>query len=207
MTPLMIVSPSGKNRKRRRKGEQALLQRIEQQLAVGSWLVGGAAGVLRGLYGGEDLGLMLWAILGLLMVAAAGAVGSALGLLLRLLLQRGRKQDEDAFETLAHLAVEGDATEMERGGKSSGGAHGANHVGSFALGSFVGGFIGVVGTLVAGFWATAPYGAAAGALVLSCILAIYGDLVRVILLMLARDSVPAEDDDDDDMGQTSGQKR
>ncbi len=151
--------------------EQRALARLEAQLAVGAWVTGGVAGLLRGLYGASSLGLLLWSLLGLLLLVAGGVAGCFLGLCLRHLQQQLRSQRPTAEDE-----------------KPRQHAQGAELVGSLTLGSAAGGFLGLLAALVSGHWATAPYTGALGALAGACLFTMAGDLVRVVMRMLILDS-------------------
>lgn len=141
-----------------------ILERIEAQLVVGAWCVGAAAGLLRGLHDAERGNALLWAIIGLLLVALGGAVGCFCGYVLRVLVGRLRTM------------------EAEEAGK------GAELVPSLALGSGVGSFLAALIAVLGGHWATVPWAAALGACLLSAVFTLSGDFVRVLMHMLALDS-------------------
>lgn len=145
-----------------RFSELQALERIEAQFAVGGWCVGAAAGALRGLYLGEDASVIGWTMAGLLAVAVAGMVGCFVGLSLRLLRKSLQKNQEDTGDP--------------------------ELVASLSLGTGIGSFLGALAGVLLGAWTWAPWTAAAGALLMSAAFTLFGDMVRVLMRMMALDS-------------------
>lgn len=167
--------------------ESVAIARLESQLAVCGWCIGCACGVLRGVYGpkGEhDLGILLWAVSGLLLVAIASGLGCGLGYGLARLVRRPRSEEQE--EVFTSRTSQPKESQMQSLG-GNGGHQEAELVSSLGLGSAVGSFLGAVTMLVAGAWANALYGAAIGAFLVSLAITPYGDLVRIVLHMMVRD--------------------
>jgi len=145
--------------------EQQALERIEAGFVVGGWCVGALAGLLKGLYTDQPPGVVAWTVAGLLAVAAAGMAGCFVGLMLRLLRKALRKGD----------ANDGQAAAPEL-------------VASLSLGTGVGSFLGALAAIFTGAWALTPWIAAAGALAACALFTLSGDVVRVLMRMMALDS-------------------
>ncbi len=142
-------------------------ERIEAQFAVGGWCVGAAMGFLRGMHAPGEQGLLIWTLAGILLTAGAGMLGCFAGYVgrlgLRTVRSRNKEQDDQGPELVASLA----------------------------LGTGIGGFLAGLVAVLAGAWETGPFAAAAGAFVLSALFTMTGDLVRVLIRMIALDSKAA----------------
>lgn len=139
-------------------------ERIEARFAVGGWCVGAAMGFLRALNAPGEQGLLIWSLAGLLLVAGAGMLGCFAGFAGRLALTilRSRKTEQND--------------------------PGPELVASLALGTGVGSFLAGLGAVLAGAWETGPFAAAAGAFALSALFTMSGDMVRMLVRMIALDS-------------------
>lgn len=126
--------------------------------------MGAAMGFLRGMNAPDDQGLLIWTLAGLLLVAGAGMLGCFAGFAGRLLTRflRGRNQEQNDT--------------------------GPELVASLALGTGIGSFLAGLGAVLSGAWETGPFAAAAGAFVLSTLFTMSGDLVRMLVRMIALDS-------------------
>lgn len=138
--------------------EQRVLERIEARLTIGAWCVGAVSGLVRAYHLDENI--LLWMLAGLFLVLAGGVAGCFLGVLGHYLRRIASPYPENGPELLASLA----------------------------LGSGSGSFLGAVAAVVGGYWKAVPWCAAGGALLLCLAFALTGDLVRVIMRMLAWDS-------------------
>lgn len=159
-----------------RGSEHQALERLQAQLTLGAWCIGGVAGLLAHV-GGSDLNPLLGALLGLLLVVLAGICGGGLGFFLHFVMQRRRGKGESPDHS-----------------RDQGRDHGPDPVGAVALGSATGAFLGLVAALSLGAWEQAPLIVAVGAGVLSLVFSLAGRLGDTMLRMLVLDSRRARRD-------------
>ncbi|MBG0776051.1 MAG: hypothetical protein H0S85_06390 [Desulfovibrionaceae bacterium] len=146
--------------------EQALAQ-LRARLLVGTLLLGGLAGLVRGLYGDAGQGPASHALVGLGLALLGGAGGGFLGAMLRALLD----------------AVRG-------GGAARGGVQ-EDTMGGTLLGALVGTLAGLVGACVLGRWESADIWAACGGGLGGALGALPGGAANVLLRMLVYDRADA----------------
>ncbi len=157
---------------RGRGSEHQAMERLQAQLTLGAWCIGGVAGLLAHV-GGSDLNPLFSALLGLLLVVLAGICGGGLGFILHYALQRLRKSGEPPNQNSDQ---------------------GPEFVGAVALGSATGAFLGLVAALSLGAWEQAPLIVAGSAGVLSLAFTLTGRLAATMLRMLVLDTRRARRD-------------
>lgn len=152
------------------------MERLQAQLTLGAWCIGGVAGLLAHV-GGSDLNPLFSALLGLLLVVLAGICGGGLGFFLHFVMQRRRGSGEPPDQ-----------------GPGQNSGQDPDFVGAVALGSATGAFLGLVAALSLGAWEQAPLIVAVGAGALSLVFSLAGRLADTMLRMLVLDSRRARRD-------------